>query len=95
MSASSEAKNLEAVARAIDRHDRNCDYPAVAVLMNPYEVDRLGWDSIKGVPIRGDERISTGRFEVLCAGDETAGEQEEEAVEAVAKESVPMVTPPV
>ena len=95
MTASSEAKNLEAVARAIDQHDRNCDYPAVAVLMNPYEVDRLGWESIKGVPIRGDERISTGRFEVLCSGDEPAEDREEETVEVVATESVPVVTPPV
>jgi len=45
---SSEAKNLEAISRAIDQHDRDCEYPAVAVAMNPYEVERLGWDSIRG-----------------------------------------------
>ena len=51
---SSEAKNLEAISRAIDQHDRNCEYPAVAVAMNPYEIERLGWDSIRGLPIRSD-----------------------------------------
>ena len=39
---SSEAKNLEAIVRAIEQHDRNCEYPAVAVNMNPFEIERLG-----------------------------------------------------
>ena len=86
---SSEARNLEAIVRAIEQHDRNCEYPALAVLMNPFEVERLGWDSISGLPIRADERIGTGRFEILCSGDESE-EREEETVEAVAEQEVPV-----
>ncbi len=64
MSASSEAKNLEAISRAIDQHNTTCEYPAVAVAMNPFEVERLGWDSIRGLPIRSDPNLGTGSFRV-------------------------------
>jgi predicted NUDIX family NTP pyrophosphohydrolase len=40
---SAEAKNLEAISKAIDHHNATCEWPAVAVEMNPFEVDRLGW----------------------------------------------------
>ena len=36
---SAEAKNLEAIVKAIEQHDRNCEYPALAVAMNPFEVE--------------------------------------------------------
>jgi hypothetical protein len=89
---SPEAKNLEAISKAIDQHERACEYPTLAVLMNPFEVERLGWDEIRGVPVRPDEKIGTGRFEILCAGD---GEepQLEESVEAIADVVVPVGTP--
>jgi len=95
VSGSSEAKNLEAISRAIDQHEKTCEYPTLAVLMNPFEVERLGWEDIRGVPIRPEERIATGRFEILCAGDEDGSrlEEEEEAVEAVAEQEVPVVAP--
>ena len=84
---SSEGKNLEAISKAIDHHNATCEYPAVAVAMNPFEVERLGWDSIRGLPIRPDPNVGTGRFRVVCGGDELE-EQEEEAVEAVSTEYV-------
>lgn len=85
---SSEAKNLEAIVKAIEHHDRNCEYPAIAVAMNPFEVERLGWDTIKGLPVHPDPKLETGRFEVICEGD--ARELEEvESVEAIAEETVP------
>ena len=84
---SSEAKNLEAISKAIDQHNSSCEWPAVAVAMNPYEVERLGWDSIRGLPIRTDPNLGTGRFRVICARDE-ADETEEETVEAVSTEYV-------
>jgi hypothetical protein len=90
--ASSEAKNLEAISKAIDQHERSCEYPTLAVLMNPYEVERLGWEEIRGVPIRADEKIGTGRFEILCAGDGEDSELEE-SVEAIAETEVPLVVP--
>lgn len=89
---SSEAKNLEAISRAIDQHDRSCEYPAVAVAMNPYEVERLGWDSIRGLPIRPDPNLGTGRFDIVCGGDEV-DEGVEETVEAVAEHEVPVGAP--
>jgi hypothetical protein len=90
---SSEAKNLEAIVKAIEQHDRNCEYPAVAVAMNPFEVERLGWDTIRGLPIRSDPNIGTGRFEVICGRDDQEI-TEEETVEAVAEQTVPVGSPP-
>lgn len=91
---SSEAKNLEAISRAIDQHEKTCEYPTLAVLMNPFEVERLGWEDIRGVPIRPEERIATGRFEILCSGDgDGSGIEEEEAVEAVSEQEVPVAAP--
>ena len=90
---SSEAKNLEAISKAIDQHNRSCEYPAVAVAMNPFEVERLGWDTIRGLPIRSDASIGTGSFRIVCARDEL--EPEQESVEAVAEELVPVEAEPV
>ncbi len=96
MSSASEAKNLEAIVKAIEQHDRNCEYPAVAVAMNPYEVERLGWETIKGLPIRTDPNLGTGRFDVICGGDENEDSAEqEEALDAVAgrEAAEPLVVP--
>ena len=84
---SSEGKNLEAISKAIDQHNSSCEWPAVAVAMNPFEVERLGWDSIRGLPIRPDPNVGTGRFRVVCGRDEV-DETEEETVEAVSTEYV-------
>ena len=89
---SPEAKNLEAISKAIDRHELACEYPTLAILMNPFEVERLGWEEIRGVPVRPDEKIGTGRFEILCAGDGDEPELEE-SVEAVATQDQPLVVP--
>jgi hypothetical protein len=85
---SSEAKNLEAISKAIDQHNASCEFPAVAVAMNPFEVERLGWDSIRGLPIRSDSSLGTGEFRIVCARDEA---EPEEVVEAVSEETVPTV----
>jgi len=85
---SAEGKNLEVISQAIDAHNSSCDWPAVAVEMNPFEVDRLGWDSIRGLPIRPNPDLGTGSFRVVCAREEgLLGE--EEAVEAVSDQTVP------
>ena len=87
--ASAEAKNLEAISKAIDAHNRSCEFPAVAVAMNPFEVERLGWDSIRGLPIRPDPSLGTGSFRIICARDELETETEE-VVEAVSTQTVPI-----
>jgi hypothetical protein len=75
------AKNLEAISRAIDQHNANCPFPAAEVRMNPFEVERLGWDEIRGLPVVGDPAIGTGRFRIVCSRDLEGGDVEE--VEAV------------
>ena len=78
---SSEAKNLEAISKAIDQHNSSCEWPAVAIEMNPFEVERLGWDSIRGLPLVPDPQISTGRFRIVCSRDmEDTGIEEVEAI---------------
>jgi hypothetical protein len=90
---SAEAKNLEAISKAIDQHNQGCEWPAVAVEMNPFEVERLGWDTIRGLPIRGNPDLGTGSFRVVCAREEGLP-GEEESVEAVADQVVPVELTP-
>ena len=85
---SAEAKNLEVISKAIDEHNVTCEWPAVAVEMNPFEVDRLGWDSIRGLEIRGNPDIGTGSFRIVCSREDGLP-AEEETVEAVADQTVP------
>jgi hypothetical protein len=83
---SADAKNLEVISKAVDHHNATCEFPAVAVEMNPFEVERLGWDSIRGLPIRPNPSMGTGSFRIVCARDE--GERPGESVEAVAEQTV-------
>jgi hypothetical protein len=77
----SEAKNLEAISQAIDQHNSNCPWPAVEVRMNPFEVERLGWEEIRGLPIVPDPEIGTGRFRIVCSREhEGEGIEETEAI---------------
>lgn len=65
----SDAKNLEAIVRAINYHAATCAFPATGVAMSPFEAERLGWEDIKGVPIVPDSNLETGIFKVLCDGE--------------------------
>jgi hypothetical protein len=79
--ASPEAKNLEAISKAIDQHNASCPFPAAEVRMNPFEVERLGWEEIRGLPVVPDAEIGTGRFRIVCSRDvDDAGLEEVEAV---------------
>jgi hypothetical protein len=78
-----EAKNLEAIARAIDQHNANCPFPAAEVRMSPFEVERLGWEEIRGLPIVPDPAIGTGRFRIVCSRD--TDDADLEIVEAVSQ----------
>jgi hypothetical protein len=91
---SAEAKNLEVISKAIDEHNVSCEWPAVAVEMNPFEVDRLGWDTIRGLEIRGNPDLGTGSFRIVCAREDGLP-AEEETVEAVANQTVPAELTPV
>ena len=90
--ASAEAKNLEAISRAIDQHNRNCPFPAAEVRMNPFEVERLGWEEIRGLPVVPDSEIGTGRFRIVCSRDlDGEGLEEVEAVGREVEAPVPVV----
>ncbi len=82
---SSTAKNLGAIQKAIDQHDRNCPGALVEIKMNPFEVERLDFDTFNGIPIVGDGEIGTGRFRLVCERDLP----NHIAAEESAKESVP------
>ncbi len=90
MPSRAEVKNLEVISKAIDQHNANCEWPAVAIEMNPFEVERLGWDEIRGLPIRPNPNMGTGTFRIVCAREE--GEPGE-VVEAVAEQTVPVAVP--
>lgn len=78
---STEAMNLEAISRAIDQHNARCPFPASEVRMSPFEVERLGWEEIRGLPIVPDPEIGTGRFRIVCSREGTGeGIEEVEAV---------------
>ncbi len=74
---SAEAKNLEAITKAIEQHNRNCPFPATEVRMNPFEVERLGWEEILGLPITPDPALGTGSFRIICPRDGDPDELEE------------------
>lgn len=82
--ASPEAKNLEAISQAIDQHNANCPFPAAEVRMNPFEVERLGWEAIRGLPVVADAEIGTGRFRIVCSRD--LENDDLEVVEAVGRD---------
>ena len=87
---SAEAKNLEAIAKAIEQHNRNCPFPATEVRMNPFEVERLGWEEIMGIPITSDPALGTGSFRIICPRDgEGEGLEETEAVGETIEIGVP------
>jgi hypothetical protein len=74
---SGSAKNLEAISKAIDQHNSNCPFRASEVRMNPFEVERLDWDEIRGLPVVGDSSIGTGRFRIVCSREGDGEELEE------------------
>lgn len=79
---SAVAKNLKAIQMAIVQHNGNCDSPLLEIKMNPYEVERLDFDEFRGIPIRGDDEMPTGRFRLVCAGQHGEGD----SVDAVAEQ---------
>lgn len=92
---SPEAKNLEAISKAIDQHNAGCPFPASEVRMNDFEVERLGWHEIRGLPIVPDPNIGTGRFRIVCSREGDGQELEEtEAIGEMVEVGVPAGPPP-
>src|SRR5256885_8878717 len=93
------AKNLERFAQAIAAHDReNPTHTAWGIGLNGFDLERLGLEEgeeiLPGIVIQADGGV-TGNFRVLCDGehDEELEEAEEEVVEAVSTQALPVEIP--
>jgi hypothetical protein len=94
------AKNLERFVQAVAAHDReNPTHTAYGIGLAHFDMERLGFEEgeeiLPGITIHGDSGV-TGNFRVLCDGDhdeEELTEAEEQAVEAIATQSIPAYSP--
>ncbi|MGH2834182.1 MAG: hypothetical protein ACRDK2_15535 [Solirubrobacteraceae bacterium] len=94
------AKNLERIAQAVAAHDReNPTHTAHGIGLAHFDMERLGLEEgeeiLPGITIHADSGVS-GNFRVLCDGqhDEQLQESEQEAVEAVSTQAVPVIGSP-
>ena len=93
------AKNLERFAQAVAAHDReNPTHTAYGIGLAHFDMERLGLEEgeeiLPGITIHADSGV-TGNFRVLCDGehDEELTEAEEQAVEAIATQAIPVFSP--
>jgi hypothetical protein len=93
------AKNLERFAQAVASHDReNPTHTAFGIGLAHFDLERLGFDEgeevLPGITIHADGGVS-GNFRVLCDGEheEELSEAEEQAVEAVSRQMLPVSAP--
>ena len=93
------AKNLERFAQAVAAHDReNPTHTAYGIGLAFFDMERLGLDEgeeiLPGITIHADSGV-TGNFRVLCDGehDEEETEAEQEVVEAIATQRLPVIGP--
>jgi hypothetical protein len=93
------AKNLERFVQAVGAHDReNPTHTAYGIGLAHFDMERLGLEEgeaiLPGITIHADGGV-TGNFRVLCDGDhdEELTEAEEQAVEAIASQSIPVFSP--
>ena len=100
MSVEASGKNMEAVCKAKEAHNKTCPYGgnATAVHLNFFDIDRLGWeegDVICGLTVVGDEKVATGMMRVTCDAEPGGGneESEEEVVEAVSDRELVTISP--
>jgi hypothetical protein len=90
------AKNLERFAQAVAAHDReNPTHVAWGIGLSYFDMERLGLEEgeeiLPGITIQLDGGVS-GNFRVLCNadhGEDQTGAEEQE-VEAIATQSVPL-----
>jgi hypothetical protein len=98
VSIDASAKNMQAVCKAKDAHDKSCPWGGKAnrVHLAWFDLERMGWeegDVICGLVVVGDEAVATGMMRVTCDAEPDGGreEAEEEVVEAVSERE--LVTP--
>jgi len=61
-----ELEMLERIQAGKKQHDRECDDPCHAILLNPGNWRLIGWDEVLGLPVLPDPRVEPKRFEVVC-----------------------------
>lgn len=83
---------LERMAQGVAAHDReNPDHHTWGIGMAFFDIERLGLEDgeeiLPGIVLQGDGGM-TGQFRILCDGQHDGGveEEEEEVVDAVARE---------
>ncbi len=86
---SGEARNFEAISKAKADHNRHCPFPPHTVKMNPFEIERMGWeegDTIAGLRLESDGNLGTGSFRLVCDGTDPPEleEREEDVITAPA-----------
>lgn len=62
----SEARRLQSLQLALDQHAKRCGDPVRAILLNPFERDRLDWDDFRGIPIEDCAELPTGVVKIDC-----------------------------
>ena len=103
MSIDASAKNMQAVCKAKEAHDKSCPWggKANAVHLAHFDIERMGWeegDVICGLVVQGDEKVATGMMRVTCDAEPDGdggrqAEEELETVDAVAEERELVRTP--
>jgi hypothetical protein len=90
-----QASNFQAISKAKADHNRICPFPPHAVRMNPFEIERMGWeegDTIAGLVLEADPAVGTGAFRLVCDGMDPPELDEEREVEIEAP-TEPLVVP--
>ena len=94
------AKNMEAVCKAKEAHDKSCPWGGKAnrVHLSWFDLERIGWeegDVICGLIVVGDSQVATGMMRVTCDAEPGGGkeESEEEVVEAVSDRELVTISP--
>lgn len=90
-----QASNFQAIAKAKSDHNRICPFPPHAVRMNPFEIERMGWeegDMIAGLVLEADPALGTGAFRLVCDGMEPP-ELDEEREVPIEAPTEPLVVP--
>lgn len=62
----SEARRLQSLQLALDQHESRCGDQVRAILLNPFERDRLDWDEFRGIPIEPAPELPTGVVKIDC-----------------------------
>jgi hypothetical protein len=88
VSIDASAKNMQAVCKAKEVHDKTCPWggKGTEVHMAYFDIERMGWeegDVICGLVVIGDRTVATGMMRVTCDAEPDGGRREEEEVEEV------------